>query len=113
MGEELSPLSYAQGDDQIFLGREISQHRDYSEHTAQKIDAEIARLVDRNYDRAKKILKENIDILYKLTELLLEKETVMGKELDELILSMRPDFKFPSSHVDESEEGSEKKDADA
>jgi len=113
MGEELSPLSYAQGDDQIFLGREISQHRDYSEHTAQKIDAEIARLIDRNYDRAKKILKENLDILHQLTELLLEKETIMGKELDELILSMRPDFTFPSPHVDELADGSDKKDADA
>jgi len=113
MGEELSPLSYAQGDDQIFLGREITQHRDYSENTAQKIDAEIARLIDRNYEKSKKILKENIDILHKLTELLLEKETVLGKELDELILSMRPDFEFPSSNGDTSVENSEQKDADA
>ncbi len=113
MGEELSPLSYAQADDQIFLGREISQHRDYSENTAQKIDAEIARLIDRNYDKSKKILKKNIDVLHKLTELLLEKETVLGKELDELILSLRPDFEFPSSNADKPVENSEKKDADA
>ncbi len=102
MSDELSLLSYSQSEDQVFLGREIAQHRDYSENTAQKIDAEIARLVNRNYERAKKTLEENIDILHKLAEMLLEKETIMGKELDELILAMRPDFKFaPSSYTDE------------
>ncbi len=103
MSDELSLLSYSQSEDQVFLGREIAQHRDYSEDTAQKIDAEISRLVNRNYERAKTTLKENIDILHKLAERLLDKETIMGKELDELILAMRPDFKFaPSSYTDET-----------
>jgi cell division protease FtsH len=96
MSEKLGPLSYDAGEEQIFLGREISQHRDYSEATAQRIDVEVTNLVTMAYNRAKAVLHENMDILHKLAELLLEKETVMGKELDDLIRSMRPDFEFPS-----------------
>ncbi|MDD2389038.1 MAG: ATP-dependent zinc metalloprotease FtsH [Desulfobacterales bacterium] len=95
MSETLGPLSYAQGDDQIFLAREISQHRDYSEETAKKIDAEITSLAKRAYDRAKDVLSQNRDILDKLTELLLDKETVLGSEMDDLILSLRPGIKLP------------------
>jgi len=98
MGDELGPLSYDNSDEQIFLGREISQRRDYSEETARHIDAEVAGLIDEAYDRAKTVLTEHIDILHKLADLLLEKETVMGKELDALILEMRPGFDFPSKH---------------
>ncbi|MBF0120523.1 MAG: ATP-dependent zinc metalloprotease FtsH [Desulfobacterales bacterium] len=93
MNDELGPLSYAQQDEQIFLGREIVQHRDYSELTAQKIDREITSLINKSYIKANEILKKNIDILHKLAALLLEKETVIGTELDELIKSLRPDFK--------------------
>jgi cell division protease FtsH len=90
MSDELGPLSYAQDKEHIFLGREIAQHRDYSEETARKIDEEINDLIDRNYNRTRNILDENIDILHKLAELLLEKETITGKELDALIRKMRP-----------------------
>lgn len=96
MSEELGPLSYAKGEEQIFLGREISQHRDYSEETAKKIDKEITNLANKAYNQARNVLKEHIDILHKLAELLLEKETVKGSELDELIHSMKPEFKLPS-----------------
>jgi len=95
MSEKLAPLSYGQGEEQIFLGREIQQHKDYSEETAKEIDKEISRLITDNYKRAKIILEENMDILQSLADLLLEKETVMGKELDELICSMRPDMELP------------------
>ena len=97
MSEKLGPLSYAKNEEQIFLGREIAQHRDYSDETARKIDEEINSLVDATYRQAKKVLEENLDILHKLAELLLEKETVQGKELDELIFSMRPGVELPSS----------------
>lgn len=95
MSENLAPLSYGQAEEQIFLGREIQQHKDYSEETAKEIDKEISRLITDNYKRAKKILEENRDILHSLADLLLEKETVMGKELDDLICSMRPDTELP------------------
>ncbi len=91
MSDALGPLSYAKNEEQIFLGREISQHRDYSEETARKIDEEIVILIKKSHETAKKILNENLDVLHKLAELLLEKETVMGKELDELIISLKPD----------------------
>jgi len=101
MSEKLGPLSYAKNEEQIFLGREIAQHRDYSDETARKIDEEINSLIDTTYRMAKKVLKENLDILHKLAELLLEKETVQGKELDELIFSMRPGIELPSSKKSE------------
>jgi cell division protease FtsH len=96
MSDILGPLSYGQSDEHIFLGREIAQHRDYSEATAQKIDTEVSGLVTDSYDRAKQILTDNMDILDRLTELLLETETVMGKDLDALIREMRPGIRLPS-----------------
>ena len=96
MSDELGPLSYSKEEDHIFLGREIAQHRDYSEETARKIDAEIDKLIENAYKRAEKLLKENLDVLHALSDRLLEKETVMGKELDELILSMKPGYEFSS-----------------
>ena len=105
MSNDLGPLSYAKNDEHIFLGREIAQHRDYSEETAKKIDEEINDLVEKAYNRAKKVLEENIDILHSLAERLLEKETVLGKELDELISSMKPGFEFPSKTSEVEENG--------
>lgn len=92
MSEKLGPLSYGKGEEQIFLGREISHARDYSEETARRIDEEITILIKNAYKHAEEILNENIDILHKLSELLLEKETVKGDALDDLIRSMRPDI---------------------
>jgi cell division protease FtsH len=103
MSDELSPLSYAKGEEQVFLGREIAQHRDYSEATAQKIDEEIDKLIKNAYQRATDVLSENLDILHKLAESLLEKETVLGKELDELIVSLRPGIELPSKSLEDHE----------
>ncbi len=101
---DLGPLSYAKGEEPVFLGREISQHRDYSETTAQKIDEQIHKLIESSYKTAKRVLEGNLDILHKLAELLLEKETVLGKELDELIYSLRPGIKLPSFKAEEEED---------
>lgn len=103
MSDSLGPLSFAKGEEQVFLGREIAQHRDYSEETAKQIDAEINKLISDAYDRAKMVLQDHIEILHKLADLLLEKETVMGAELDELIFSVEPDIKLPTKESDESE----------
>ncbi|MGD8963741.1 MAG: ATP-dependent zinc metalloprotease FtsH, partial [Desulfobacterales bacterium] len=103
MSDNLGPLSYAKGEEQVFLGREIAQHRDYSEATAQKIDEEINNLIKNSYERAKTVLNENLDILHKLAEVLLEKETVLGKELDELIQELRPGIELPSRPLDNQE----------
>src|SRR3972149_5084048 len=85
MSEKLGPLSFGKKQEEIFLGREISQHRDYSEQTAIMIDDEVKRLVMENYDRAKKLLKDNINTLKALAEALLEKEVLDGPEIEEII----------------------------
>jgi cell division protease FtsH len=112
MSAELGPLSYGQGDEQIFLGREISQRRDYSEDTARRIDAAVSQLIDDAYQQATAVLNENIEVLHKLSDLLLEKETVMGKELDELILSLRPGFISPNAKEPEQPREAEAKAAE-
>ncbi|MGE4518875.1 MAG: ATP-dependent zinc metalloprotease FtsH [Desulfobacteraceae bacterium] len=94
---ELGPLSYSKDDDQVFLGREIAHSRDYSEDTARRIDEAVTNIISSSYKKAEEVLKENMNLLHKLAELLLEKETVMGSELDELILSEKPGFKFSST----------------
>ena len=89
MSKTLGPLSFSKEHEQIFMGREIGRHRDYSEETAQKIDTAIVKLIDRSYNRARKVLNENRDMLHQLAALLLEKETVTGPELDDLIRSLK------------------------
>ena len=96
MSDVLGPLSYPTGDEHIFLGREIAHPRDYSERTARMIDQEVSRLVSQAYEKARQVLEENLDILHKLASLLLEKETVLGEELDELIYTLRPGIRLPS-----------------
>lgn len=94
---ELGPLSYSKDDDQVFLGREITHSKDYSEDTARKIDESVENIINSSYQRAEEVLKENMSLLHKLADMLLDKETVLGAELDELILSEKPDFKFTST----------------
>ena len=94
MSDNLAPLSYEDHDDNIFIGREMTQAKGYSEATAQKIDAEVAKVIDEAYAKAKKILEENMDILHALTDRLIEEETIMGPELDDLIAELRPEFDF-------------------
>jgi cell division protease FtsH len=85
MSEALGPLAFGQREEQIFLGREISQHRDYSEKTAQEIDREIKKIVMGCYERAEEVLKRNIKTLHRLAKTLLERESLSGDEIDEVI----------------------------
>ena len=85
MSEKLGPLSYGAKEEEIFLGREIQKHRDYSEKTAIDIDNEIKRIVNKAMERAEKILNDNIDILHKLSKELLEREILDGQEIDTII----------------------------
>ncbi len=89
MSEKLGPLTFGKKDEQIFLGREIAKHKDYSEKTAEEIDEEVRRIVTERYEYAKNLIRENRDILDALVKLLLEKETVDGAEIDKLIESVR------------------------
>jgi len=82
---ELGPLSFGKKEEQIFLGREIAQHRDYSEETAIRIDAQVKKLVQGGYDTAVKIIEEHSEALVRIAEALLEREILDGNEVMQII----------------------------
>src|SRR5437773_3749097 len=90
MSEDLGPLTFGKKDEEIFLGREIATRRDYSEDIAIKIDAEVKRLVLGNYERTKKMLRDNMAALKALAEALLEKEVLDAPEIDKIIQGAAP-----------------------
>ncbi len=94
MSESLGPIAFGQKEEAIFLGREIAQHRDYSEQTAIKIDEEVRRIVEEAYETAKSILQEHEDLLHKIAETLIDKETLDGKEIDAIIVATKPGQEF-------------------
>ncbi|HSM85569.1 MAG TPA: ATP-dependent zinc metalloprotease FtsH [Candidatus Limnocylindrales bacterium] len=81
----LGPLTFGKKDEQIFLGREIAQHRDFSEETAKEIDSEVRRFVNGGYEKAKKLILENRDTLVRIAEALLEREVLDAAELKMII----------------------------
>jgi cell division protease FtsH len=85
MSEAMGPLAFGKKEEQIFLGREIAQHRDYSEDTAIKIDREVKRIVEEGYSLAWKTLEENGDTLIRLAEALLEYETLDSIDIEAII----------------------------
>jgi cell division protease FtsH len=85
MSEKLGPLSYGAKEEEIFLGREIQKHRDYSEKTAVEIDEEIRGIISVAMERAEKILNDHINLLHKLAEELLEREILDADEIDKII----------------------------
>lgn len=99
MSEELGPLTFGKNEEQIFLGREIAQHRDYSELTAQKIDAEVKKIVDGSYSKAHQLIEDNMDILHNMATALLERETLNSEDIDKIIedgQESKPKSKEPS-----------------
>ncbi len=87
MSEELGPVTYGEKEEQVFLGRDISRHRNFSETVAHSIDREVRRIVDRCYHQAEDILKNNRDKLDLIANTLLERETLRGEELTELLVT--------------------------
>jgi cell division protease FtsH len=82
---ELGPMSFGKREEQIFLGREIAQHRDYSEATAIRIDEQVKKLVEAGYQRAKGIITEHSAALERIALALLEREVLDGSEVMQLI----------------------------
>jgi cell division protease FtsH len=78
---KLGPLTFGKKEEQIFLGREIAQHRDYSEDTAIKIDQEVTRIVQEAYEKAKAILTNHRELLIRVAEALLEREVLDASEI--------------------------------
>jgi cell division protease FtsH len=89
MSEKLGPLTFGKKEEQIFLGREIARHKDYSEKTAVDIDEEVKRFVIDAYENARKLLRDNKDLLEAVAKTLLERETIDGPDLDKIIEDTR------------------------
>ncbi len=85
MSEKMGPLTFGKQEEQIFLGREIAQHRDYSEATAVEIDHEVKRIVLEGYNQARKLLEENDEALVRLAEALLEREVLDAAQIAALV----------------------------
>jgi len=85
MSDNLGPLTFGKREEQIFLGREIAQHRDYSEQTAQIIDEEVRGIVTGAYEKASKLIKDNLDTLHRMANALLEKETLDSEDIDKIM----------------------------
>src|SRR5467141_3755674 len=110
----MGPLTFGKKEEQIFLGREIAQHRDFSEDTAIKIDEEVKKIVTAQFERAKKIIEENRETMIRLAEALLERESLDSVEIRRIIAGLpldeaqpvadpgndedRPQLKEPSAH---------------
>ena len=97
----LGPLTFGKKEEQIFLGREIAQHRDFSEDTAIKIDQEVKQIINEQYDRAREIITENRDTMVRLSETLLERETLDAVQIRRIVAGLPLDDNPPPSKDDE------------
>ena len=91
MSDELGPLTYGKKEEQIFLGREIAQHRDFSEETARQIDIAVKQIIVDASQKVMGLLDSNRDILNKMAEELLEKETIVLEDIERITHELRPD----------------------
>jgi len=82
---DLGPLTYGERDDLIFLGRDLAMHKNFSEKTSEMIDAEVKKIITRNFNRAKDLMEENKDKLEKIAEALLEKEVLTSEEIEKVV----------------------------
>ena len=76
LSERLGPLTYSEDDGEVFLGRSVTQHKQVSDDTAHAIDEEVRKIIDKNYDRAKNILEENVEKLHTMAKALVKYETI-------------------------------------
>ncbi|HEY0003403.1 MAG TPA: ATP-dependent zinc metalloprotease FtsH [Pyrinomonadaceae bacterium] len=98
---DLGPLTFGKKEEQIFLGREIAQHRDFSEDTAIKIDQEVKKIISEQYGRARQIIEDNRDTMVRLSEALLERETLDGVQIRRIVAGLPLDDQPPTHDDDE------------
>jgi cell division protease FtsH len=101
MSTELGTIAYGENEEEVFLGRSVTKQQNMSEETAKKIDAEVKKIVDKGYEKARRVLTEKIDDLHKIAKALLIYETLSGDEIRDLILK---DIKPTRSFKDEKED---------
>ncbi|MBL8148706.1 MAG: cell division protein FtsH, partial [Blastocatellia bacterium] len=109
---ELGPLTFGRKEEQVFLGRDITTHQNYSEDTAIKIDQEVKRIITEQYNRAKQIIVENREALIRLAEALLEHESLDAIQIRRLVAGLPLDemgsTTTSSSHKDDKPQAGEK-----
>ncbi len=102
MSTELGTIAYGENEEEVFLGRSVTKQQNMSEETAKKIDAEVKKIVDKGYERARKVLNEKIDDLHKIAKALLIYETLSGDEIRDLILkNIKPTRSFKEEDKDD------------
>ncbi len=90
LSEELGPVAYGEQEEELFLGRSVTQHKNVSDETARKIDEVVRRILDQAYGRAKEILQANLDKLHLMAEALLNYETLDSEQIDAIMQGRRP-----------------------
>lgn len=90
LSEKLGPLAYGEEEEEVFLGRSVTQHKNVSDDTAHSIDSEIRAFIDRNYQRSETILKENLDKLKVMAEALIKYETIDSSQIDDIMAGKIP-----------------------
>jgi cell division protease FtsH len=100
LSEKLGPLTYLEEEEEVFLGRSVTQHKNVSDDTAHAIDEEIRAVIDRNYQRSRDILTDNIDRLHTMAEALIKYETIDSEQIDDIMSGRTP---RPPADWDESE----------
>jgi len=101
---EMGPLTFGKKEEQIFLGREIAQHRDFSEETAIRIDQQVKKIITAQYQRARNIIEENRDVMVRLAECLLERETLDGIEIRRIVAGLPLEEQQPVSDPGSADE---------
>lgn len=104
LSERLGPLMYSEEEEEVFLGRSVTQHKNVSDDTAHTIDEEIRNFIDRNYERADRILKENMDKLHLMAGALMKYETIDADQIDDIMQGKKP---RPPKDWEESEADSD------
>ncbi len=85
LSERLGPLTYSEDDGEVFLGRSVTQHKMVSDDTAHAIDEEVRRIIDSNYERARKLLEENRDKLHAMAKALIKYETIGEAQIKDIM----------------------------
>ncbi len=112
MSDELGPLTYGKKEEQIFLGREIAKHRDFSEETARQIDMAVKEIILEASDKVTELLENHKDILKRMADELLEKETIVLEDIQRILAELRPGehtFEQSAEKVAKADTGAKKK----
>ena len=91
MSDKLGPITFGASQEEVFLGRDFGNQRNYSEKIAAEIDEEVKRIVTTGYDKAEQLLTENMEKLHITANLLLEKEKIDGDEFEEIFTGKKPE----------------------